>query len=456
MMTLADKLKNYDTPLDMLRTSQMGPYQFPIPAEFSNWREEQRAWREGVALMDQSFHMTDLYIEGPDLKPFLESIAINGFSALRAGTAKQIVCCAPGGFLIGDMILFTLTDRQALVIGRPTLAGWIEYQVSLGTFDVTCSRDERKLDNPKPKRTFRFELQGPKAWALLEVLNGGPLARPGFFKTTELKIGGEAYPALQHGMGGAVGLEFWGPVERYDAVKAAVLSAGAEFGLRQVGARAYSSATVESGWWGCLFPAIYHGEEMGGFREWLPALSYDGLASLGGSFVSDRIEDYCFTPWDLDYGRLIRFDHDFIGRPALERMADMPHRRKVSLVIDADDAAAVYRSQMGEGPKAKAMEEPSAHYSAYPFDAVLDEAENVVGVSSYVSFIAPDRTWVALASVAAEHAAEGTELSVVWGEPNGGSNRPPVERHVQTRLRARVTGWPFSARAREEYRGRTA
>jgi vanillate/3-O-methylgallate O-demethylase len=29
----------------------------PVPAEFSNWRDEQRAWRESAVLFDQSHHM---------------------------------------------------------------------------------------------------------------------------------------------------------------------------------------------------------------------------------------------------------------------------------------------------------------------------------------------------------------------------------------------------------------
>lgn len=452
MQSLQDKLDAHASPLEMLRTSQMGPYQFPIPAEFSNWREEQRAWREGVALMDQSFHMTDLYVEGPDVVPFLASLAINGFGSFGDGKAKQLICCAPSGHLIGDMILMGLGPELVNVIGRPTVASWIEYQASLGKYDVRCNRDERKLDNPKPKKTFRFEVQGPNAWEMLEGLNGGPLDSIGFFRMGHIRVGGREYRTLRHGMGGAPGLEFWGPVEHYDEVKALLLEAGRPYGMRQVGARAYGSATVESGWWGCPFPAIYSGEEMRGYREWLPALSYDGMASLGGSYVADRIESYHQTPWDLDYGRLIRFDHDFIGREALEAMQDGPHRRKVSLVIDPEDAAAVYRSQMGDGPKGKAMEEPVAHYAAYPFDALHTPGGDLAGYSSYLNFISPDRAWVALACVDEAHAAEGTELTLTWGEPDGGSGRPTVEPHVQMPLRGRVTGWPFSDAARRSYR----
>ena len=34
--------------------------------------------------------------------------------------------------------------------------------------------------------------------------------------------------------------------------------------------------------------------------------------------MSDDIEDYYTNPWDLGYGSFVKFDHDFIGRDALE------------------------------------------------------------------------------------------------------------------------------------------
>ncbi|MFC4254660.1 aminomethyl transferase family protein [Altererythrobacter xixiisoli] len=450
--SLQDRIDGFGDALTMMRNSQTGPYQFPIPAEFSNWRNEQRAWREGVALMDQSFHMTDLYVEGPDVMDFVSSLAVNSFSNFGDGKAKQFIACAPNGYLIGDMIIFGLGANLVNIVGRPTVANWVEYNASLGRFDVTCDRDERTLQNARPRKTFRFEVQGPDAWQLLEKLNGGPIDQPRFFQMGHLSVNGTSYRSLRHGMGGAPGLEFWGPVDHYDDVKAAILEAGREFNLQQVGARAYSSAAVDSGWLPCPLPAIYSGDDTRGFREWLPAASFDGVAALGGSFTSDSIEDYYFTPWEVDYGRLIRFDHDFIGREALERRQNDLHRKKVSLVINSQDAAAVYASQMTPGQNGKAMEVPTAHYAAYPYDTVLDAAGNVVGVSTYTSFLAPDGAWVSLAVIDENMAAEGSELTIVWGEPDGGSGRPTVEPHRQMNLRATVSGWPFSKVAQAGYR----
>lgn len=450
--SLQAKIDELGGALAMMRNSQTGPYQFPLPSEYSNWRNEQRAWRETVALMDQSFHMTDLYVEGPDVMAFVSSLAVNTFTNFGDGKAKQFIACAPNGYLIGDMIIFGLGENLVNIVGRPTVANWVEYQASLGQYDVRCDRDERSLQNNKPRKTFRFELQGPNAWALLEKLNDGPIDQPRFFQMGHLNVAGRQFRSLRHGMGGAAGLEFWGPAEYYDEVKSAIIEAGEEVGLQQVGARAYSSAAVDSGWLPCPLPAIYSGEDMRAYREWLPAASFDGAAALGGSFVSDRIEDYYFTPAEIDYGRLIRFDHDFVGREALEQRQSQPHRRKVSLVINPEDAAAVYRSQMIKGLNGKAMEVPTAHYAAYPYDALLDDRDNQVGVSTYTSFIDPDGAWVSLAVVDDSVAAEGTELKIVWGEPNGGSSRPTVEPHRQMTLRATVSGWPFSKVAQSGYR----
>jgi len=381
----------------------------------------------------------------------LSNLGVNSFTNFGRNKAKQFVACNHEGYVIGDMILFGLEDDLVSVVGRPAVANWVQFNAEAGDYDVTVERDERSIHNAKPRKTFRFELQGPNAVKLLEKLNGGPLADIKFFNMGETRIAGRTLRALKHGMGGAPGLEFWGPVEQGPEVKAAILEAGREFGLRQIGGRAYGSVAIESGWIPSPVPAIYTGEKMRSYREWLPADSFEALASLGGSFYSDRIEDYYFTPWDLDYGRLIKFDHDFVGREALQKMTDGPHRRKVTLEWNADDVLAVYSSLLHEGVSGKYMEMPTAHYATLPFDKVMRK-ERRVGVSTYPAYTVNEKTWLSLAVIDEADAQFGSEVTVVWGEENGGSKKPVVERHVQKEIRATVHPWPFSRQAREEYR----
>ena len=253
-------------------------------------------------------------------------------------------------------------------------------------------------------------------------------------------------------MGGQQGLELWGPVEDGPAVKAALLAAGTAHGMRQVGARAYAAAAAESGWVPSPLPAIYTGEAMKPYREWLSATSFEALASLGGSYVSDDVEDYYLTPWDLDYGRVVKFDHDFIGRAALEKIADGPHRRKMTLVWNPDDVAAIFRGLMDEGGLApKHMEMPAAHYAAHPYDRV-SVGGDMVGLSITPAYSPGERAWISLAILEPQAAEVGTEVVVTWGEPGGGSSKPTVERHRQVEVRATVAPWPIHAASRAIYR----
>ncbi|MCI5076163.1 aminomethyl transferase family protein [Oricola sp.] len=442
--------------LDLMRNAQTGRYQFPVPPEFTTWMEEQRAWRESAALMDQSFHMTDLYVSGPDTMRLLSDLAVNSFAKFGRDKAKQLVCCNHEGYVIGDAIVFGLEEDAVNIVGRPVVPNWVQYHAETGGYDVTVERDERKLDNPdKPRKTYRYEVQGPNALKILEKVNeGGPLTTK-FFNMGEITIAGCKARTLTHGMGGEQGLEMWGPFEDGAKVKAALLEAGAEFGLRQVGARAYSTAAAESGWVPSPLPAIFSGEGMKAYREWLPANSFEAISSLGGSLDAETVEAYYLTPWDLDYGRVVKFDHDFIGRAALEAMAEGSHRKKMTLVWNADDVLAVFGGMMdGSDLPAKYMEMPAAHYATHPYDRVLVDGRDV-GVSISPVFSANERAWISLAILEEAAAAPGGEVTVVWGEPNGGTAKPNVEPHRQMQVRAEVHPWPIHESSRQHYRAQT-
>jgi vanillate/3-O-methylgallate O-demethylase len=333
--TLQQKILASGSPVDMLRNAQVGPYVVPVPGEFSNWRDEQRAWRETAVLFDQSFHMTELNLEGPDLLRLLSSIGVNSFENFLPNKAKQFVACNHDGYVIGDAILFYLAENKAKVAGRPPVINWLEFNAKTGGYEIAIDRDERGRSSVHVhgRRTYRYQVQGPHAETILEKLNGRQLPPIEFFNMGEITIAGHRVRALRHGMSGAPGLEIWGPADEAAEVKAALLSVGRDFGLLQSGSRAYISTCLENGWIPSPMPAVYTGELMKPYREWLPADGFEGLASLGGSFYSDRIEDYYLTPYDLGYGSFVKFDHDFIGTPRVgeTRRAAAPPESHVGL-----------------------------------------------------------------------------------------------------------------------------
>ena len=435
--SLEAKLQAHPSPVEMLRHAQVGGYDFPFPGQYTNWRDEQEAWQKSVVLFDQSFHMTDVYFEGPDVKRLLSDIGVNTLKNFGTNKAKQFVACNHDGYVIGDAILFGHAEDRVSVVGRPSVPNWVHFLAETGGYDVKVTRDERTVSNGGSRLIYRYQIQGPNALDLIKSVHEGEFPKIKFFNLGDLTIAGKKVRALNHNMSRMGGLELHGPVEDRDVILAALQKSGPEFDLVMGGSRAYSTVSPESGWIPSPMPAIYSGEAMKPYREWLSESGFEANASLGGSFYSDNIEDYYQTPWDLGYGKHINFDHDFIGREALEKMVDQPHRRKVWLRWNDEDVQEVFKSQLGAGDRFKYMEVPNAYYSILPFDKILAD-DSVVGLSTYTVYTSNIRSWFSLAMVD-ESVADGAEVTVVWGEEDGGSRKPNVERHVQTNIRATVS-----------------
>jgi syringate O-demethylase len=450
--SLEELLRAAGNPVDLLRGAQAGPNVYPgVPAEFTNWRDEQLAWQNTCVLFNQSFHMAELAVRGPGALDLLSGLGVNTFANFAPGKAKQFVPCTPAGHVIGDVILFALGENDYNLVGRAPVLNWVTYHAETGGHDVTVELDQRSaLRNDGRRKHYRFQIQGPNAMDVIEKALGHAPEELGFFNMRTERIAAREVQALRHGMVGQPGWELFGPWEDGDAVHEALVSAGEELGMRLVGGRAYSSNALESGWIPSPLPAVYTGDELRPYREWLPAAGYEGSASIGGSFDSPDIEDYYFTPWDLGYGHLVKFDHDFIGREALERMADGTHRTKVTLALDDEDVAHTIGTMFQREGRAKFMDWPSAVYSMHPFDKVVVDGETV-GVSTWIGYSANEGKMLTLAVMDAGYADPGTEVTLVWGEPDGGSAKPTVERHVQVEIGALVSPVPYTEAVRKSY-----
>jgi vanillate/3-O-methylgallate O-demethylase len=146
-------------------------------------------------------------------------------------------------------------------------------------------------------------------------LNGGPIPEVKFFNMDYITIGGQqgALPAPRHGR------RAWArDSARMPSVKSeeVIAEAGKEFGWQ--GARAYATNTLESGW----IPRRC--------RPVTGARSSRSIASgcrrtvtrppaTAGSFVSSERSRTTTTPYELGYGIMVKFDHDFISARRLEK-----------------------------------------------------------------------------------------------------------------------------------------
>jgi vanillate/3-O-methylgallate O-demethylase len=445
--------------VQMLRNSQLGTYIYPVvPAEFSNWRREQKAWRETAVLYDQTHHMVNFFVSGPDALKLLSETGINSFANFPVDTAKQFVPTASNGGVIGDGILFREAENEYVYVGRNPGANWLQFHAETGGYDVEFRYDDRSPSRPYGAAVhrdyYRFQIQGPNAWQIIEKLAGGTVEKVKFFHMGHMTIAGSQVRTLRHGMAGAPGLELWGPYAEHGKIRDAILEAGREFGIEPCGSRAYSSNTLESGWIPSPLPAIYTGGDVERrFREWLPANGYEAINALAGSFVSDSIDDYYLNPWELGYGSFVKFDHDFIGRDALEKLDPEQQRKKVTLAWNDEDLAKILASVLDRtGPGYQFFDLPNANYGSSNYDAVIDADGNTVGLSLFTGITANEKRGLSLATVDRD-VPIGAEVRVVWGEPDGGSGKTTVEPHEQFAVRALVSPVPYAGPPRQEYHG---
>ena len=321
----------------------------------------------------------------------------------------------------------------------------------------TVEKDDRSPSRPmgKPvvRRNYRYQIQGPNAAQVIEKLNGGPFPDIKFFTMDVINIAGRKVRALRHGMAGAPGLEIWGPYAEGEEIRAAIVEAGKDFGLHQVGARAYATNTLESGWIPSPLPAVYTGDKMKAYREWLPGSGYEATCSIGGSFVSNNIEDYYMTPYELGYGTFVKFDHDFIGRErprehgrqAAAEESDVRLERagcREGLAVDVGARRGQLQVHRPAALELRVVVVRQDHERRRRWSACRCSAATATTSARCCR----------LASSTKRLRSRALRSTLVWGEEGGGTKKPTVERHKQIELRATVGPVPYARDVRETYR----
>jgi vanillate/3-O-methylgallate O-demethylase len=456
--SLAAAMEAAGNPVRMLRNSKIGMYVYPVVApEFSNWRVEQEAWRQSAVLFDQSHHMDEVIVEGPQATAFLSHHGINSFANFDLNRAKHFVPVTPAGHVIGDHIIFREREDKYILVGRAPTSNWLMFCAAWGKWNVRVRHDPRSPSRPEGERVlrehYRFQIQGPDAPRIFEKMNGGPIPDIKFFHVDWINVGSKKVQALRHGMSGAPGLEIWGPYKDKDYVHSTILQAARDAGVNlvQCGSRAYSTNTLESGWIPSPLPGIYTGDGMlADYRDWLGADSYEAMGTIGGSFVSDNIEDYYVNPFELGYDFYIGWKKDdFVGKEALAAMKGSPrNRKKVTFEWNPEDVVKVIASAFEDGIPYKWIDFPQPNYASSSADMVMD-GDKMVGMSMFNGFSYNERRVLSL-GVVEQSVQEGDVLTMKWGEPEP-TEKTSTERHRQAEIRVRVAPTPYAREARENY-----
>src|SRR5690606_25066319 len=127
------ELLDQTNPVELLRNSQIGSYIYPVvPADFSSWIKEQKAWRDTAVLYDQSHHMDNVFIKGSDAIKLISDTAINSVANFAVNKAKQYVPTTASGHVVGDGILFREAEEEFVYVGRAPASNWLLFHGETG------------------------------------------------------------------------------------------------------------------------------------------------------------------------------------------------------------------------------------------------------------------------------------------------------------------------------------
>ena len=263
-----------------------------------------------------------------------------------------------------------------------------------------------------PLNRFIFQVDGPKSLQIIEKAFKADFHDLRFARNKTIDVDGDEIFVHRLGMSGALAYEIQGDESIADKVFNLVVEAGEEFGMKTLGIRQYMCGGVHTpgGYPNhlvyCAAPGYFAPESAGGM----------GLAPAGSA--KDDLDNYYVDLYDIKWDYLVDWDHDFPGKAALQKRAAEPHRTAVTLIWDREDvgrvfAAGIYDPDLkGEGIDDYNEILPSI--DRVHVDKVMEE-DRRVGVSQGCCVDYYTNQFVSLGFVAEEHAAEGTELEVLWG-----------------------------------------
>jgi glycine cleavage system aminomethyltransferase T len=232
-------------------------------------------------------------------------------------------------------------------------------------------------------------------------------------------------------MAGTLAYEVHGLIEDAHPVYKTIYDTGLPYGLRRLGGHCYQMNHAENGFpqYGLHF--IYSRDVT--------------MPNLCGS-AADDINNYYPNPYELGWGKMIKFDHDFVGREALEKIAAENKRQIVSLEWNSEDIADVFASQFKDGEPYKYIDTPTDRNlwpdfsMSTPRDKVINEKGETIGLSFGRQNSAYFHRMISICSLATAYTELGTEVLIVWGEPGT----------RQKKIRAKVARYPYNNVLRNE------
>jgi glycine cleavage system aminomethyltransferase T len=367
--------------------------------EFNGWKAESLSWKTGcyihTGLSNTQFNFT-----GPDVERFFSSLCVNGFDNFAVGHMKHAIMCTEDGHIAAHAI----TQRNGPEEYRLfACVPWPQYMLQKSGLRVEA----------RHVPAYLTQVAGPTSLQTLERATGESLRDLKFLRFRNTRIAGKNVEIGRIGMSGNLAYELRGPLEDGPAVYDAVYRAGRDLGIQRLGWRTYLLNHVEGGFPQMSWSFWTSAWSDPGFRQVCVAPAVTG--SVDPADISARYR----TPMEVGWERAVRFDHDFIGRRALEEEVEHPRRRIVTLKWNVDDVIDIHASLFKPGAEYKTIDLPT---SPTWLEGRLAHADHVVvdgkkvGFSSGTAYSYYFREVLSMATIDRDVATLGNEVIVQWGD----------------------------------------
>jgi glycine cleavage system aminomethyltransferase T len=404
------------------------------PFEYEGWAKECLSWHETCYIHAGLNPINTYKIKGPDAIKLLSDHSINSFKNFPVGRSKHLIMCNEEGKIIIHGLAQRIAEDEIMTYW---LWPYLEFAMKSGNYNVTGENLTGKV--------FGYQMAGPRNLEIIEAASGENLHDIGFLRYKYTKIAGRDVMIYRIGMAGKLAYEVHGKIEDAIPVYNALIEAGEPYGLRKLGRHAYRVVHTEGG-----FPQVtvhfpFAGRE--GMVEYYMGLNLTNLTqpNFVGSMPPDH-ELQLRTPLDVGWGKWINFDHDFVGKEALEKIVKENKYTVAMLEWDPESVLDVYRSKFDQTKNVSNMEwgedfSNNRGSNEYHSDAILDENGNIIGISSGRMFSPYFRKMISMATIETKYSSLGTEVDVLWGDP--GTD--------QMKIKAVVARYPYIDKDRNEH-----
>ncbi len=385
--------------------------------EFDGWKKESLSWKNGCYIHAGLSSLPTIRFTGRDAVPFFESISTNSFAKFSIGAMKHAVMCNEQGLIAAHGVL---QRDQEDVLTFFAAGPWPIYQLAKSGFDVKRAMVDISI----------FQVAGPTSLATLERAAGEELSDIRFLRYRHATIGGKQVEIARLGMSGNLAYEVRVPVSDGPEVYDAIFRAGQDHGIQRLGWRTYLVNHIEGGFpqqnW-TFRPADLEDQ---GYRDFVG--NRDFPAHISGSVDPADMRARYRSPFEVNWQSTTKFDHEFIGRKALEAEAANPRRTAVTLRWHPEDVLDIHASLLKPGELYKTLDLPS---SPTWKEGVLGHADHLlkdgrpIGYSSGTVYSYHYREVLSMGCIDIDEARIGNEVTVMWGDH--GSRIKPVRAVVE-------------------------